>query len=683
MTHRIFLCLIFFIFSFYSLAESTDLSSLLEKAPFKNETKTEKKKPYKKIKSSLSKIKDLLFGPDWDIPLDLPPIALNKKAGLDLGLGYNYKTSYDGMTFVRTDTFKLGYSIAPGDLFQGLPLFLNISDKSQLSYKRRFKSMEEAKKAGALMKPFFPFNDKSALKNMRPGDIFSFPTTLTLALGANIAQMFPPAPILAGLSGQFFLSGVFKISIIALTEGRFRLKIESISEKGLSGTAYSTQAYTLTNINFVDGLINNVLHFDLLTLGISYTRKNQFILDYVFNFNDPEGKDAYNKILSSTLKFKLKKHFNPFNKGKLSSSRPLISMMTKADRLSKEDSSKPLEERRIMRIFKGTIDAHTTSAFMKLSAIAASTSLTSLYSRQLITSLNEFNEEKLYYFPSYMAIKRSGLILGKLSKFNFFLLSALYELDKDKNIKTFDSFGTLFFDRDFSFSKKDLKKFQTRLQLNLPESLYESISWPDHLKELKRKERGPLKNSLSMMQILLSKDVFQELWGMDYQTLRHEYKKFSKGLKERGLLKSPKYSKILLQNKISIRRMLKKIELILNTRPGQRYTTGKGVKKHIRKFMGLRASPLFKNLGLGFFLHLLKGEDLSPFVNIFALLNAEGHKGLLYSFGDGLKHHLFKTMRTVQLSPSIQPYDYKRIEYPKEDDQNKLSISKLELGLSL
>ena len=28
--------------------------------------------------------------------------------------------------------------------------------------------------------------------------------------------------------------------------------------------------------------------------------------------------------------------------------------------------------------------------------------------------------------------------------------------------------------------------------------------------------------------------------------------------------------------------------------------------------MGLRASPLFKNLGLGFFLHLLKGEDLSP-----------------------------------------------------------------------
>ena len=64
-------------------------------------------------------------------------------------------------------------------------------------------------------------------------------------------------------------------------------------------------------------------------------------------------------------------------------------------------------------------------------------------------------------------------------------------------------------------------------------------------------------------------------------------------------------------------------------------------------------------------------------------VNAEGHKGLLYSFGDGSKHHLFKTMRTVQLSPSIQPYDYKRIEYPKEDDQNKLSISKLELGLPL
>ena len=56
-------------FSSYSLAEGPELSSLLEKASFQKISKpgTEKKKPYKKIKSSLSKIKGLLFGPDWDL----------------------------------------------------------------------------------------------------------------------------------------------------------------------------------------------------------------------------------------------------------------------------------------------------------------------------------------------------------------------------------------------------------------------------------------------------------------------------------------------------------------------------------------------------------------------------------------------------------------------------------------
>ena len=46
MTHRIFLCLIFFIFSSYSLAENPELNSLLEKASFQKGSKTEKKDHY-------------------------------------------------------------------------------------------------------------------------------------------------------------------------------------------------------------------------------------------------------------------------------------------------------------------------------------------------------------------------------------------------------------------------------------------------------------------------------------------------------------------------------------------------------------------------------------------------------------------------------------------------------------
>ena len=132
----------------FSKAEFQNLSKFLEKKEFSNDLETSgtnkysnrEKRPFKKLKSSIDKIKDLFLGPDWDIPLDIPPITIGKRSGLDLGLGYNYKTSYDGHTFVRTDTYKLGFSIRPGDLFQGLPLFLNISDKSELTYKRRFKS---------------------------------------------------------------------------------------------------------------------------------------------------------------------------------------------------------------------------------------------------------------------------------------------------------------------------------------------------------------------------------------------------------------------------------------------------------------------------------------------------------------------------------------------------------------
>ena len=118
--------------------------------------------------------------------------------------------------------------------------------------------------------------------------------------------------------------------------------------------------------------------------------------------------------------------------------------------------------------------------------------------------------------------------------------------------------------------------------------------------------------------------------------------------------------------------MLKRIELILNTNPDSATHSPKGLKKHVRKFMGLRSSPLFKRLGLGFFLHLLRGEDLSQFINIFALLKSEGEKGLSFFYGDGSKHNLFKTMRAAQLPPSIQSYNYKQIQYPKGAPRNQI-----------
>ena len=167
-----------------------------------------------------------------------------------------------------------------------------------------------------------------------------------------------------------------------------------------------------------------------------------------------------------------------------------------------------------------------------------------------------------------------------------------------------------------------------------------------------------------MVQILLSKDIFEILEGIDYATLRYQYTKYSKNLKNRGLLKGPKFSKVFLQNRISIRRMLKRLEAIFNAKQNH-FDFTPDVKTHIKKFMGVRSSPLFKNLGVGLVLHLLKEKNLKDLVNIFILLNSQGEKGFTYFFGNSSKHHLFKTMRAVQLSPSIQPYNYKRISYPK------------------
>ena len=110
--------------------------------------------------------------------------------------------------------------------------------------------------------------------------------------------------------------------------------------------------------------------------------------------------------------------------------------------------------------------------------------------------------------------------------------------------------------------------------------------------------------------------------------------------------------------------MLKRLETIFNARQSN-FDFTPDVKTHIKKFMGLRSSPLFKNLGVGFMLYLLKDKELKNLVNIFILLNSEGEKGFSHLFGDSSKHHLFKAMRAVQLSPSIQPYNYKRISYPK------------------
>tara|TARA_A100001015_G_C15044636_1_gene742652 strand:- start:4984 stop:6894 length:1911 start_codon:yes stop_codon:yes gene_type:complete len=631
--------------TFYSIIVLSLVSSYVHSKvfiPLKNQDIFKKNivlKNLKKVSSKLNKLNSDFLDLNFELGVPFPEYHFIEN--FYGGSSYRYRRSYDGLSYLRVDTYEITPSYRyPSWLINRFPVSLILNSNQKLIYNRRFNSQEKNKLGALFLKPYLPFNARTVLKNMRPGDYFSMPLSINIGVGTSIVHFIANSPLMVGASSEFILSGQFIVDILLMNDKRVRLRLKSLNARKAQILGFLTPQFTMTEVRLVDGIIRDTIDFNLLTAGTELIDEKFILLDYVFNLNDQKARNAFNQMLIKSFKIN----------SALKKNRQIISTTRIADQIATEDTNKPIEQKRVIKIFKGQIKALKQANFMGLSALIFNKNFYESFNKNYISFHSEDKIKQNYYFPTYFKFNSNRFLLGIQSDIKFTVLSGLYKL-KNKTIQQYDSFGKFTFSRKFNLTKKDLIKTKKQLQKILPEDIYKNIPW-QNLQTQKK-----IQNVLNFSQVLLSKDFFEYHKNISSQELKRKFYDYINKLKKNKIVKKgPRLSRRNPFYRRQVKKMISNIHAIFKV-----YNKKRNMK-YVQKFFKLRKQRLFKEFGLGFLISLIPSKNVQQWLNFSFFLKGKNFSGLFFSYGDNSKHKLYTKLRSLQLSLANQSFDYKSLD---------------------
>ena len=146
------------------------------------------------------------------------------------------------------------------------------------------------------------------------------------------------------------LRGDFIINIFRMKDNKVRLRLASQSQDGtgLSGSAELDISYF--GVSAVDSTLGKIIDLDLIDADYTRSKGKQYLVDYIFDLNDPAAREAYDDILSSTMKFRNLKVIRAHLKKK-NLETVFVSNLMKAEALADADLN--ADKKRVERLFKG------------------------------------------------------------------------------------------------------------------------------------------------------------------------------------------------------------------------------------------------------------------------------------------------------------------------------------------
>jgi hypothetical protein len=313
------------------------------------------KRKFKEI--SYDKIKGRIRDEILKLDVDFDVKLLNIKIAKDIGLSVKYKwalePSYNKGYFTRVDSYILKSDVKIGDiiknaLHQSLPVYMNLNREESIIFVRQFKSQIKAATAIPYNPLRLPINAKNAAK-MEVGDFVSIPTKMSLVVGASAGYS---NIVSVSANTYYLLSGNFRVNILKVDKNRVRVKLIGMRKKGYGTGASAGYSFSLFGIKFIDKQIGHFLDTNIFRINLSKTNGENFSVDYVFNLKYKEARDAYDKFLNANLKLRVVPQNPITDEGTLT--KEFFNNLIVAENIFQEDKTKPIELRRVNRIFKAT-----------------------------------------------------------------------------------------------------------------------------------------------------------------------------------------------------------------------------------------------------------------------------------------------------------------------------------------
>lgn len=606
-------------------------------------------------------IRDSIANQDISFSQDLGNIDLINGINLSTKYRYDVSASYIDKFYSRIDKWDVNAAINVGQVLKDLvdvPFSFTVSRASSFFFVRQFPDKKEAMKALPYGPTKLPLNAKLALKNLNPGDFVSMPANLTVACGVGISTTnAAPVVVAASAGASLVLSGEFTVQVFKVDQTHVRLKL--ISQEGRSaGTSASAGAsFKFFGVGVLNNQIDRLFERDLIQLGYGYSPGAQFIIDYVFDLKSPEAQVAYDRILSSTYKFKdlivTKMIGGKDLKDKL------ISSYEKADDLFIADRKLDPKDRRVQRIFKGFSNYQGHTRHLKLSLLLTSYTKDRTYSESKVTFVDRNENNLEFYYPTYSKYMENHLdkwffdFKDQSSQTNFGLIPRFNSEDaKTKN----PDLGLTFERKDSTFNEYEQKTVERFMFSEIPSILTKDIDLTEWRDRSEKKY-----DTRVFFQLVLKSQGFEFLKNINPEEMRTKILQYVEGKRKDNIIDDQENYPPLekLKDFLMLNRHLKKEKLITlaDKLAIILQKSNHNSEDMLKKLVALNEFGLFDKIGIGFLISLLPQDKLHDLIYFKLEMMGKDLKPVTSEVGTLNYRALYKELTEVQSRLSNRSYD--------------------------
>jgi len=577
--------------------------------------------------------------------------------GITLSASYQYESnpSYFKGFYSRVDKWNFSTSVSPLDLVgaEQVPFGLNVSQGAELVFVRHFQEQWDSVKALPKTPLDIPLTAER-LEKLDPGTFVSIPTSLNLSISAS--ANYSQGVFNASGSVYYLISGEFTLQVFRMQDQRARIRLiaRKAKTRGVDGSLSAGPSLEVFQMSILNKQINRFIKTDLVSAGFSKTSGDLFVIEYQLDFKHQEVREAYDRILKTTFKFKNFQILNPFTSTRRAQD-ILISDLSVMDEMAKADLEKPIEERRVDRVFKAQnkytrSEGHLKLGLNRLAKINSETSFTDNF----ISYFDREDRPEYYLFYNTEDSHEESFLfsLFKEKSFtNFYMLTRANENGQPQG-NFFSDVGRTYEYTDKAFHGDEQKHVKATLERLLPKTVFDEIKWQSLI-------LGQAQyNSRVFYEILFHKDVlkdWQEISKAEYNEMIVRFI-VEKKLNVRslvGLRPDPHLEEFR-------RLQLKMINDLFTAFSKDSVASN---QDRMYAFKRLTKNELFQKIGTGVLISLLPTDKLRS--KLFFKLNWTSDQvvGQNFVFGQNPSSELYTLLQQIQSILNGRNFDLRLVGY--------------------
>lgn len=587
--------------------------------------------------------------------------------GLSTALSYRIQSepSYIDGYYTRLDRYRLRVDLQPGDFIDDddISFGFDIRKDVEVIFARQFKTQKQSLTSIPYTFKNFPLTAERATKRLNTGDFVAFQTNMSLVLSVGT---FPDlsGTLDLGASTHAFISGDFMIHLYKMPANRIRMKLMAIRGRGTGADAGIEigSGVKILGFKWADNRIKDLIDVEPFEAGISKSQHELFMIDYIFDLNNPSAAQAYTDIIKKKLRFKDVEISNPVaDESKLRDA--IISDIGSAEAIVAQDKAlKPLD-RRINRIFKGSNALTSTKARLKIGFNVAKYERGFGFAQNKVinTDLNEVQHR--YLLDAFSLYSKSRLLFGLYGDQNLDNTSLLYAANGDFTPERFLSLILTHEAKMRSFSEDDFREIRKHVQNVLPGRLFSQIDWKNW-----RFNKGPLANGYFKEEIFFEPQAIASITTRDSAAIEKTYTKYllrygrPKSGPRHGLTLDPRrfvgdtWIKVYREDLREIARQLSTI-----------FNPGSTSLERYNAHGALRRIPVYRETIAGYLISLLPPNDLERMIAYKLTVSAKGVDTIYFETGKFEDYDLYESLIYIQNVVTNRSYDLRLLIGSEED----------------